>query len=618
MRRETAIAPQRPFFRLLGECLRFPWRLLFALAATAGLSASGLSLTWLVKKWVEGPLVAGDRASAAGLVTEAALLTLAMVVSLFLSRYLLASVSQRLLERLREKCMARVFELELSTARRFPTGDLLSRIFNDVAAVGDFVENGIKRLIGDGVLAAGSLAMMFLLQWKLALSACLIVPALGLAGIVISRSIRAWGARAQRAIGELAATSNEQLQGLTTIKGYQAEEFERRRFADRNASYRKKILRTEWWASFLVGTVFLVTGLSLVGAVAYLSRLVIAQRLSAGDLLAFCLFGAIAVEPFRRLSQVQGLLQRSLAAAERVYEVIDLPGETVRAGVRSNVREACDVDFDDVVFGYEGGRLVLDRLTIRIPAGESLAVVAASGGGKTTLARLLQRFYDPSAGRIRLSGRDLLDFQLAELRRLVCVVEQEPFLFSGPLKDNLRYGFWDAPRSAIEEAIFATGLEPLVRGLPGGLEATLEESGHNLSGGQRQRIALARAVVRDPAVLVLDEATSALDSEAEGRIFSSLAPWLARRTVIVLAHRLSTVRRAPRVALLHEGRVAAEGSEAELEESFPLFARLFADQLGSPSRPRSPERGKEESAEIAVETLAALGAPSSTAPGADD
>jgi ABC-type multidrug transport system fused ATPase/permease subunit len=196
--------------------------------------------------------------------------------------------------------MARVFELELSTARRFPTGDLLSRIFNDVAAVGDFVENGIRRLIGDGVLAAGSLAMMFLLQWKLALSACLIVPALGLVGVAISRSIRAWGARAQRAIGELAATSSEQLQGLTTIKGYQAEEFERRRFADRNASYRKKILRTEWWASFLVGTVFLVTGLSLVGAVAYLSRLVTSQRLTAGDLLAFCLFG-IAVRAIRRL-----------------------------------------------------------------------------------------------------------------------------------------------------------------------------------------------------------------------------------------------------------------------------------------------------------------------------
>ena len=276
------------------------------------------------------------------------------------------------------------------------------------------------------------------------------------------------------------------------------------------------------------------------------------------------------------------------------------------------------MDFDDVVFGYESSRLVLDRLTIRIPAGESLAVVAASGGGKTTLARLLQRFYDPSSGRIRLGGRDLRDFPLEDLRRLVCVVEQEPFLFSGPLKDNLRYGSWDAPRSAIEEAIFATGLEPLVRDLPGGLEAILEESGRNLSGGQRQRIAFARAVVRNPAVLVLDEATSALDSEAEGRIFASLAPWLARRTVIVLAHRLSTVRRAPRVALLHEGRVAAQGSEAELEEGCPLFARLFADQLGAPLRPLSPERGQEESAEISVETLAALGAPSSTAPGADD
>jgi ATP-binding cassette subfamily B protein len=232
-----------------------------------------------------------------------------------------------------------------------------------------------------------------------------------------------------------------------------------------------------------------------------------------------------------------------------------------------------------VRFSYRDDQPLLEGLSLTVRPGELLAVVAASGAGKSTLAALLARFLDPRGGRILLDGSDIRELPLAALRRAVCVVEQEPFLFSGPLISNLCYGSPDVPRVVVDEAVRLAGLEPLVDGKQGGLDAVYAESGRDLSGGQKQRIALARAIIRDPAVLVLDEATSALDSEAEEQILLELAPWLARRTVIVMAHRLSTIRRVPSIAVLHEGRIASEGSFGELLLTSAPFRSLFAAQL---------------------------------------
>jgi subfamily B ATP-binding cassette protein MsbA len=445
----------------------------------------------------------------------------------------------------------------------------------------------LKRLLGEGLLVIGALAMAFYLDWRLALAICAVVPLVGVLLGRFGQVIRRRGASAQAEIGDLNATLNEQLSGLTTIKGFESEAFESARFAAQNRRYRHSVMRSEWWASLLVTGVWIVTGLGLWAILWYGTRQVISGQITSGGLVAFFLYVIQTLEPMRRLSDVHALMQRALAAAARVYEIIDC-AEEERGGTTELTAARGVLRFDAVHFRYRPGEPVLRELTLVLQPGQPVALVAASGGGKSTVAKLLVRFVDPQAGRILLDGADLGALTLASLRRAVCVVEQEPFIFSGRLLDNLCYGSWEAPRRRVEEAVALTGLETLVRSLPHGLETPMAEAGRNLSVGQKQRIALARAVVRDAPVLVLDEATSALDSETEAQIFTQLAPWLRQRTTLAMAHRLSTVSRFERVIVLAQGRVVGDGSVTSLVRDCPPFARLFAEQLVVGNGPRDP------------------------------
>lgn len=565
------------FMRLVRECLAFPGRLTAAIVSLVIVSSAQLYLTWLVKRWADGPL-AGDGSGAATLMVLGVLVTAAMVGAVFASRYLLNSVNQRVVERLRNAALARILSLRVPAARRWRSGELVSRLMNDAGLLAGFVRDVLKRLLGEGLLIVGALAMAFYLDWRLALAICALVPLVVLLLGRFGEVIRGRGTSAQAEIGDLSATLGEQLSGLTTIKSFESEAFERDRFAAQNRRYRRFVMRGEWWASLLVACVWIVTGFGMWAILWYGTRQVSQGEITAGGLVAFCLYVLQTLEPLRRLSDVHGLLQRALAAAARVYEIIDCD-EVERDGTAAPLVSRGAVCFEAVSFRYRPHEPVLQELTLTLLPGEPVAVVAASGGGKSTLAKLLVRFADPQTGRILLDGADLRTLMLPTLRRAVCVVEQEPFIFSGKLIDNLRYGSWDAPRRRIEEALALTGLEALVSSLPDGLDTPMSEGGRNLSVGQKQRIALARAVVRDPAVLVLDEATSALDSEAEGRIFAHLEPWLRRRTTVVMAHRLSTISRFDRVVVLHHGRVAGDGTVGFLVEQCPAFVRLFGEQL---------------------------------------
>ncbi|MBI4516413.1 MAG: ABC transporter ATP-binding protein [Deltaproteobacteria bacterium] len=565
--------------RLLRECARYPTRVALAVGSLLLLAGARLALTWMAKLWAEGPLVRTGAAGAEGLLAAALALTGLMAAAVMLSRYQLASINQRMMERLRAAMQHRVLELEVGMLRRQHAGEIGSRVFNDVGALSGFAGDILKRLVGEGAVLVGALAMMFYLEWRLALAAVLMVPVVALLLGRFGALVRARSALAQRRLGGLSAALNEQLHGLTTIKGYQAEAYERTRFARHNAGYRAQVLRSERWSAGLLALVFLITGGGLVGAVWYGTQLVRGGVVSPGALLAFCLYAAQAIEPLRRLGDLQGMLQRALAAAARVYELIDSPAVEPRGGAILPKPVRGTLCCERLCFSYRAGEPVLEQLDFSVANNQPLALVSATGGGKSTLARLLVRFYQPDSGRVLLDGVDIRALDLVELRRAICVVEQDPFLFSGPLIDNLLYGAWDAPRSAIDRAVEWAGLEPLLRALPQGLFGSLAEAGKDLSGGQKQRIALARAILREPAVLVLDEATSAIDSEGEAQIFARMADWLAQRTVLVIAHRLSTVSRFARVVVLAGGRVAGDGNVIELQRSCPAFSRLFAEQM---------------------------------------
>ncbi len=570
--------------RLTRECFRSPALVAVALASLVVFSASQLFLTWVAKLWLEELLARSDGGAILRLMWIGALSTGVLVTALFLSRYLLAAINQGMVQRLRDQAQSRLLGAELAALRAARGGDFLSRVFNDVGVVSGFAEAVLKRGVGEGLVTVGAIAMMLHIEWRLTLAALALVPVLAVAVGRLGPLLRRRAAVAQQEIGGLTSILAEQLAGLSTIKGFQAEENERRRFAEQNALHRRQSLRGEWWASLALALVWSITGLGLVGMLWGGSRLVVSGTMSEAELFTFGLYAVQTIEPLRRMGEVYGLLQRILAAASRVYEIIDFSPMEASGGTRLPAPVRGEVRFEGVSFRYQADLEVLKDVSLRFEPGEQVGVVAESGGGKSTLASLVLRFRRPSSGRILLDGIDLGEIDLADLRRAVCLVEQDPFVFAGTIAENVRYGSWHAPRSSIDAAVAAAGLGPLVESASGGLEGWIQEGGKSLSGGQKQRIALARAIVRDPRVLILDEATSALDSDTEAQIFSQIEGWLARRTVLVMAHRLSTISRFERVVLLDGGRVAAQGPIAELGRS-GAFQRLFADQV-APLEPR--------------------------------
>lgn len=588
---EGVMSGKHIFVRLVRECLHFPGRLVAIVISLACLGGGQLYLTWIAKLWAEGPLVTGDSRAMKSLAIKAVTTTIVMMGGLFASRYLLNSVNQLLVQRLRDAAQRRIIALRPAAMRRFQSGDLVSRMLNDAGALSGFVQEVLRRLIGETMVIVGALAMMFHIDWRLALVTIVMVPAVGALLGRLGGLIRRRGAQAQREVGLLTATFNEQLGGLSTIKTFQTESFEERRFARQNSIYRRHVMGAEWWSALLMTVVWLVTATGLLAVVVYGTNQVALHQTTAGALFAFCVYAVQTAEPLRRLSEVQSLLQRAIAAAQRVFEIIDLPevetggGEPLPAPVRGELR------FEQVGFRYRPNRAVFDGFQLQIAAGETIALVASSGGGKSTLAGLAVRFIDPDAGRITLDGTDLRRLKLVDLRRAVCIAEQEPFVFSGPLIENICYGSWNTSRQQIEQAVAMSGLEPWVQTLPHGIETELMEGGRNLSGGQKQRISLARLIVRDPAVVILDEATSALDSDTERLVMAEIQPWLARRTAIVMAHRLSTISRFARVAVMEDGRIVGDGTLSGLTESCPAFCRLFAEQLTLPGAAAPAQAG---------------------------
>ncbi len=579
---EGILAPRagrRLLLRIVKDTAVDRGRLAGAAATLAAVAGIQLLLTWLVKEWLEGPLTGGSFVPVRTLLVKAALATVLLAVAVVLSRYLVASVNQRLLERLRERAVRRVLASRASAVRSRPSGEFVSRVFGDASSLSGFVETLLKRLVGDGLDALGSIAVAFVVEWRLALAAVALVPLLGFLLDRIGRRVRRQGSLAQREAGELHAVFSEQLQGITTIQGYGAQEREAERFAATNARYRGRVLRAELWSAVVLAAVFLVTGTAFLGAIGWGSRLALAKELTPAGLLAFCLFAARTVEPLRRLSEVHAMLQRTLAAAARVYEVVDF-GYLEREGGTPLPRPARgSLALEGLRFRHHPDRPLLEGLDLVVAPGETLAVVASSGGGKSTLAAILAGFLPPGDGRVLVDGVDVSAADLRDLRASVRLVEQDPFVFRGTLAENVLFGRPGATRAEVGEALRLAGLSDLVASLPAGIDGSLLEAGRNLSGGQKQRIALARAVLSDPPVLVLDEATSALDSETEGRLLDALSPWLSRRTVIVMAHRLSTVARLPRLVVLDGGRFAGDGPAQSLLEGCPPFRALFAEQV---------------------------------------
>lgn len=494
--------------------------------------------------------------------------------------YIRHALGEKFILDLRVHIYAYLQRLSLSFFERTSTGELMSRVTNDVHALESFVTHGSALTLVDLLRLIGGAIILFVLDARLAVAVLLPVPILALSLRYFNARIRPVYRRIRARLGDINARLQDSLSGIRVIQAFVQEDEELARFTVESENYyRARVEGIRYWATFFpairfvaaMGTV-LVLG---VGAV-----MVVGGSLTLGTLVAFLAYITSFYEPLNRLTEVDNVFQEAIAAGDRIFELLDQTAEIQDApGATALPRLQGEVHFDDVHFRYGSGDEVLQDVTFQMAPGEMVALVGPSGAGKTSIANLLCRFYDPIHGKVTVDGYDLRTVELNSLRSQVAVVLQDTFLFNSTIRDNLLFGKPDASEEELVAAAKAAHAHAFVAALPDGYDTTIGERGVKLSGGQKQRLALARAILADPRILILDEATSSVDAEAEYLIQQALEAVLADRTALVIAHRLSTIRNADKIIALEEGRIVEIGDHRELLERGGLYSQLYQRQL---------------------------------------
>lgn len=567
------------YLRILSYIKPYMHRLLFAMVCTIMAAAGNLYIPWIIKDMIDEVLA--DKNGTMLNWIAASIIAIFIVRGLFWygQNYLMSYVGQSVIIDIRAAVFKKLQRLSVSFYDKNKTGTIMSYVTNDVNALQSaMVENTIE-MITEGFILIGSVVAMIYLDWRLTLFTVCTLPVVLWFMEFFGKKIRKTGGRIQECTADITSVLQESVASARVIKSFVREDYEVDRFdVENRANFRANMKNAQLMAT-LTPVVELVAAIGVTMIIWYGGNNVINGTITAGSLVAFLTYAVNISNPIKRLTRVIGNIQKALAAAQRVFMIIDMPEEIAESRDAKQLPEVIGkVEFQNVSFAYDDKGNVITDLSFSVKPGEVIAIVGPSGAGKSTIANLLPRFYDVNKGDIKIDGHSVREVTLDSLREQVGIVPQETMLFNGSVYNNILYGRLDATKEEIAAAAKAANAHDFIMQLTDGYETKLGDRGVNLSGGQRQRIAIARAILKNPRILILDEATSALDTESERVVQEALDRLMVGRTSFVIAHRLSTVKNADKILVLEKGNLVESGTHDELLALDGLYAHLYKIQ----------------------------------------
>lgn len=546
-------------------------------------SLSNLVVPWIIKDVIDRVLGNKDLGMLYIIIVVILATFFIRALTTFGHRYLMGYIGQAVIMDIRNALYHHLQRLSIAYYDRRRTGDIMSNLTNDISALQTAIVTDFITLVQESAIFIGSFGSMIYLQWKLTVLCLIIVPLVSYVIKFFGKKLHNSGKDVQETLADVTSMLQETIQGVRIVRSFNRGAYEEKRFRKINKLSFTAAVRAIRQQSQMTPFVEFLAAIAVCAIIWYGGVSVIDGVMSTGELIAFLIYAINLANPTRRVAESVGNIQKSLAAADRVFSILDEQPEIQNKEDAKDIEvKAGRVEARHVSFSYEAGNPVLTDLNFVAEPGQTIALVGPSGSGKTTIANLLPRFYDVTGGGIYIDGVDIRDSTISSLREHIGLVPQDTLLFNTTIKENILYGRLDATDKEVWEAVKAANAEKFIRGLPNGIETKVGDRGLVLSGGQRQRIAIARAILKDPAILILDEATSALDTESEKIVQDALEKLMVGRTSFVIAHRLSTVKNADQIFVLNNGHIEESGTHDELMREGGLYYELYTMSMKEP------------------------------------